>query len=94
MAINWSSQLQDYNVKLVIGINFLFYTFCIQDDAQKQLMLLEREVQETKNALNDIKPLYEKQVKEEEDIKRGYVNCIRHIFFFSSLECDRQNFRN
>ncbi|PHT79981.1 hypothetical protein T459_18033 [Capsicum annuum] len=45
-----------------------------KDDAQKQLMLLEREVQETKNALNDIKPLYEKQVKEEEDIKRGFDN--------------------
>ncbi|KAM3232137.1 structural maintenance of chromosomes protein 3-like isoform X2 [Capsicum annuum] len=45
-----------------------------KDDAQKQLMLLEREVQETKNALNDIKPLYEKQVKEEEDIKRGIMD--------------------
>ncbi|CAN4100724.1 unnamed protein product [Withania somnifera] len=45
-----------------------------KDDAQKQLMLLEREVQETKNALNDIKPLHEKQVKEEEDITRGIMD--------------------
>lgn len=53
----------------------------IQDDAQKQLMILEREVQETKNSLNDIKPLHEKQVKEEEDITRGYANCMRHAFY-------------
>ncbi|KAH0664375.1 hypothetical protein KY284_029306 [Solanum tuberosum] len=45
-----------------------------KDDAQKQLMILEREVQETKNALNDIKPLHEKQVKEEEDITRGIMD--------------------
>lgn len=51
-----------------------------QDDAQKQLILLEREIQETKNALNDIKPLHERQVKEEEDITRGYVDCMRHFF--------------
>lgn len=53
----------------------------IQDDAQKQLMILEREVQETKNSLNDIKPLHEKQVKEEEDITRGYANCMRLAFY-------------
>lgn len=45
-----------------------------KDDAQKQLMILEREVQETKNALNDIKPLHEAQVKEEEDITRGIMD--------------------
>lgn len=45
-----------------------------KDDAQKQLMILEREVQETKNSLNDIKPLHEKQVKEEEDITRGIMD--------------------
>lgn len=45
-----------------------------KDDAQKQLMLLEKEVQETKNALNDIKPLHENQVKEEEDITRGIMD--------------------
>ncbi|KAK4370653.1 hypothetical protein RND71_010128 [Anisodus tanguticus] len=45
-----------------------------KDDAQKQLKLLEREIQETKNALNDIKPLHEKQVKEEEDITRGIMD--------------------
>lgn len=78
MTNNFSSQLQDYNVKLAIRINLLLSL--IQDDAQKQLMILEREVQETKNALNDIKPLHEKQVKEEEDITRGYVNCMGHSF--------------
>lgn len=57
----------------------------IQDDAQKQLMILEREVQETKNALNDIKPLHEKQVKEEEDITRGYGDCMRHSFDHKTL---------
>ncbi|MCE3049382.1 Structural maintenance of chromosomes protein 3 [Datura stramonium] len=50
-----------------------------KDDAQKQLMLLEREVQETKNALNDIKPLYEKQVKEEEDITRGIMDSEKRL---------------
>ncbi|XP_009801877.1 structural maintenance of chromosomes protein 3 [Nicotiana sylvestris] len=50
-----------------------------KDDAQKQLMLLEREIQETKNALNDIKPLHEKQVKEEEDITRGIMDSEKKL---------------
>lgn len=50
-----------------------------KDDAQKQLMLLEREVQETKNALNDVKPLHEKQVKEEEDITRGIMDSEKRL---------------
>lgn len=37
----------------------------------KQLELLEKEIQESTDELNKIRPLYEAQIREEEDITRG-----------------------
>lgn len=53
----------------------------------KQLELLQREIQQSTEELNQIKPLYDKQVKAEEDITRGYANkiSILAINFFSTL---------
>ena len=50
----------------------LFQLLGVQEDAAKQLEILEKEIQESTNELNKMKPLYEGQVKEEEEITRGY----------------------
>lgn len=44
-----------------------------KDEAGKQLEVLRREIQESTAELNKIKPLYENQVKEEEDITKGIM---------------------
>ncbi|XP_027158386.1 structural maintenance of chromosomes protein 3 [Coffea eugenioides] len=44
-----------------------------KEDAAKQLEILEKEIQESTNELNKMKPLYEGQVKEEEEITRGIM---------------------
>lgn len=38
----------------------------------KQLHLLEREIQESTDELNGIKPSYEKKVQEEDEITKRY----------------------
>ncbi|KAL3530194.1 hypothetical protein ACH5RR_009516 [Cinchona calisaya] len=45
-----------------------------KEDAAKQLELLEREIQESTTELNKMKPLYESQVREEEEITRGIMD--------------------
>lgn len=53
----------------------------------KQLELVQREIQESKEELNQIKPLYNKQVREEEDITRGYGSMISTLQdFFSHVK--------
>lgn len=42
----------------------------------KQLHLLEREIQESTDELNNIKPLYEKQVQQEDEITKRYVEFV------------------
>lgn len=44
----------------------------LQDEAEKQLEVLHREIMESTEELNKIRPLYDKQVKEEEDITKEY----------------------
>ncbi|CAI9105898.1 OLC1v1004922C1 [Oldenlandia corymbosa var. corymbosa] len=44
-----------------------------EEEAAKQLKLLEKEIDESTNELNSIKPLYESQVREEEEITRGIM---------------------
>ncbi|KAI3746459.1 hypothetical protein L6452_08893 [Arctium lappa] len=44
-----------------------------KDEAGKQLEVLRREIQESTAELNKIRPLYENQVKEEEDITKGIM---------------------
>lgn len=45
-----------------------------KEDAGKQLELLEVEIIESNAELNEIKPLYDSQVKEEENITRGIMD--------------------
>lgn len=49
-------------------------TLKAKEDAGKQLDLLEKEIQESTDELNKIKPLYENQIREEEDITRGIMD--------------------
>ncbi|KAM7522838.1 hypothetical protein LguiA_012740 [Lonicera macranthoides] len=51
----------------------IFGNIKAKEDAMKQLELVQREIQESKEELNQIKPLYNKQVREEEDITRGIM---------------------
>jgi hypothetical protein len=44
-----------------------------QEDAAKQLEILENEIQDSMNELDKISPLYDDQVKKEKDITRRYV---------------------
>lgn len=44
----------------------------LQDEAEKQLEVLHIEIKESTQELNKIRPLYDKQVKEEEDITKEY----------------------
>jgi structural maintenance of chromosome 3 (chondroitin sulfate proteoglycan 6) len=44
-----------------------------KDDAVKQLETLQKEIQDSTGELNKIKPLYNNQVREEEDITRGIM---------------------
>lgn len=48
----------------------IFTNIKAKDDATKQLELLQREIQESTEELNNIKPLYNNQVMEEEGITR------------------------
>lgn len=52
-----------------------YHAFLLQDDAVKQLEILQKEIQDSQEELNKIRPLYNNQVREEEDITRGYVYC-------------------
>ncbi|KAG5566426.1 hypothetical protein RHGRI_002113 [Rhododendron griersonianum] len=58
-----------------------------KDDAVKQLEILQKEIQDSQEELNKIRPLYNNQVREEEDITRGYVYCDCYVvkFFACSL---------
>ncbi|XVE59713.1 hypothetical protein DITRI_Ditri05aG0068300 [Diplodiscus trichospermus] len=44
-----------------------------KDDAVKQLHMLQKEIQESTEELNRIKPLYDNQLKEEENITKGIM---------------------
>ncbi|CAK9175462.1 unnamed protein product [Ilex paraguariensis] len=44
-----------------------------KEDATKQLELLQNEIQKSTDELNKIRPLYDNQVKEEEEITRGIM---------------------
>nr|GME04146.1 structural maintenance of chromosomes protein 3 [Ipomoea batatas] len=44
-----------------------------KEEAMKQLHLLEREIQESTDELNDIKPLYEKKVQAEDEITKSIM---------------------
>lgn len=52
---------------------FLVCYVDFQDDAVKQLRMLQKEIQESTEELNRIKPLYDNQLKKEENITKGYV---------------------
>ena len=58
---------------------FLVYYFDFQDDAVKQLHMLQKEIQESTEELNRIKPLYDNQLKKEENITKGYV-CTEIVY--------------
>ncbi|KAK6247498.1 hypothetical protein QUC31_019063 [Theobroma cacao] len=44
-----------------------------KDDAVKQLQMLQKEIQDSTEELNRIKPLYDSQVKKEENITKGIM---------------------
>jgi hypothetical protein len=44
-----------------------------QEDAAKQLETLKNEIQDTKNKLKEISPLYDDQVQKEKDITKWYA---------------------
>ncbi|KAM7528437.1 hypothetical protein LguiB_031847 [Lonicera macranthoides] len=50
-----------------------------KEEATKQLELLCREIEESTDELDKIKPLYHKQVREEEDITRGIMERENHL---------------
>ncbi|KAM7528430.1 hypothetical protein LguiB_031840 [Lonicera macranthoides] len=50
-----------------------------KEDATKEVELLRREIEESTDELNKIKPLYHKQVSEEEDITRGIMERENHL---------------
>ena len=49
---------------------------CFQENAVKQLKILEKEIQDSMDKLDEISPLYEAQVKKEKDITKGYAIVI------------------
>ena len=49
---------------------------CFQENAVKQLKILEKEIQDSMDKLDEISPLYEDQVKKEKDITKGYAMVI------------------
>ncbi|KAM7522857.1 hypothetical protein LguiA_012759 [Lonicera macranthoides] len=50
-----------------------------KEEATKQLELLRREIEESTDELDKIKPLYHKQVREEEDITQGIMERENHL---------------
>lgn len=47
--------------------------FLAQEDAAKQLEILQREIQDSTEELHKITPLYNEKVIEEKEISKGYV---------------------
>lgn len=45
----------------------------MQEDAVRQLQILQNEIQDSMNELEEINPLYENQVMKEKEITKGYV---------------------
>ncbi|XP_062018187.1 uncharacterized protein LOC133734582 [Rosa rugosa] len=50
----------------------LFFS-CFQEDAVKQLQSLQKEIQDSMNELEEMRPLYENQVMREKEMTKGYV---------------------
>ncbi|GMI92285.1 TITAN7, STRUCTURAL MAINTENANCE OF CHROMOSOMES 3 [Hibiscus trionum] len=50
-----------------------------KDDAVKQLQMLQKEIQESTKELNRIKPLYDNQLKKEEDITKRIMECEKQL---------------
>lgn len=65
------------------GIPFTDF-LCFQDDAIKQLHVLEKEIQESTEELDKISPLYEAQVIKEKEITKGYVWKM-YIFYYNAV---------
>jgi structural maintenance of chromosome 3 (chondroitin sulfate proteoglycan 6) len=43
---------------------------CFQDDAMKQLHILQKEIQDSQKELNKISPIYEEHLSKEKDITK------------------------
>ncbi|KAI8573366.1 hypothetical protein RHMOL_Rhmol01G0271500 [Rhododendron molle] len=54
-----------------------------KDDAVKQLEILQKEIQDSQEELNKIRPLYNNQVREEEEITRGLLSGMHSKMTFS-----------
>lgn len=53
----------------------IIFTFA-QEDAVRQLQILQKEIEDSMDELDKINPLYENQVLNEKEITKGYVNGI------------------
>ena len=60
-----------------------------QEDAVRQLQVLQSEIQDSMNELEEINPLYENQVEKEKEITKEYVydNEIQIVRSFFCIVC-------
>lgn len=60
-----------------------------QEDAVRQLQVLQSEIQDSMNELEEINPLYENQVEKEKEITKEYVydNGIQIVRSFFCIVC-------
>ncbi|KAG6486834.1 hypothetical protein ZIOFF_055414 [Zingiber officinale] len=60
-----------------------------KEEAARQLESLRKEIQESRDELNTIRPLHQSKVAEEEEITKGYV-VVKKYLLFSIMEREKQ----
>lgn len=56
----------------MLQMSCIIFTFT-QEDAVRQLQILQKEIQDSMDELDKINPFYENQVVKEKEITKGYV---------------------
>lgn len=69
---------------VVLFVIYLLPT-CFQEDAAKQLEILENEIKDSMNELDKIRPLYDDQVQKEKDIAKRYALVVL-VYRYASIK--------
>lgn len=72
----------------------IFGNIKAKEDATKQLELLQREIHESTEELNNIRPLYNKQLREEEDITREIMEREKRLSILYQKQGRASHFAN
>lgn len=76
-----------HTIILFLFIYSLYISICFQEDAGRQLQMLQKEIQDSSDELDKISPIYDNQVIEEKEISKGFVYEILLVLLLSSLSC-------